>query len=292
MKSCKRSVPGGRPAARIHRYGDGFLKWIGVLFLTLGCAASSQEPRVPSELEDGRLSVIVFPVYDEPFIAPNLSAGLLPERGGAEHFQGIDIDLMVDFADSLGAEIEFMRLSEPGFGALLPALVAGRADAVASALTITDERDRMVDFSRPYFGVSTVVVARRDSRIRALADLEGKVAVGVKGSRPFSVLMEQGVEVRKLEADFQTGAYAAVVEGEADFAMMESASARHALLERPELEIALDFGDTEGYGVAVRNGSELKMLLDAYLDRIEASGQLTATIDRWLGPGSSPSAGL
>ncbi len=292
MKSCKRSVPRGRPGARVHSYGDGFLKWVGVLFLTLGCAASDQEPRVPSELEDGRLSVIVFPVYDEPFIAPNLSAGLLPERGGAEHFQGIDIDLMVDFAHSLGAEIEFMRLSEPGFGELLPALVAGRADAVASALTITDERDLIVDFSRPYFGVSTVVVARRDSGIRALADLEGKVAVGVKGSRPFSVLMKQGIEVRTLEADFQTGAYAAVVEGEADFAMMESASARHALLERPELEIALDFGDTEGYGVAVRNGSGLKKLLDAYLDRIEASGQLTATIDRWLGPGSSQSAGL
>ncbi|MEM7350252.1 MAG: transporter substrate-binding domain-containing protein, partial [Acidobacteriota bacterium] len=194
----------------------------------VGVAASEASSELPAELNDGKLSVIVFPVYDEPFIAPNLAAGLLPERGGAEHFQGIDIDLMVGFAESLGTEVEFLRLNEPGFGALLPALVEGQADMVASALTITAERDEVVDFSRPYFEVSTVVVARRDSGIRSIEDLEGKTAVGVKGSRPFAMLEGQGVRVETLEADFQTSAYAAVVEGEADFAMMESASARFA----------------------------------------------------------------
>lgn len=245
--------------------------------------ASACGRALPEELADGTLTVIVFPVLDEPFIAPNLAAGALPFRGGIEHFQGFDIDLMAGFAARHDVEVEFQRLEDPGFGALLPALMNGTGDAVASAITITPARDETVDFSRSYFEISTVVVARRDAGLRSLEDLVGKRGVGVRGSRPIEVLRDHGVDSEIAEADFQTGAYAEVIDGNADFAIMESASARGAVATRPSLEIAITLPDSEHYGIAIREGSALKPLLDRYIDDIEASGELAALAARHLG---------
>lgn len=257
-----------------------------ILLVAVGCSrpegTDERAVSVPEELADGILTVIVFPVLDEPFIAPNLAAGRLPMRGGIEHFQGFDVELMAGFAQRHGVEIEFQRLEDPGFGALLPTLADGVGDAVASAITITPERDKLVDFSRSYFEISTVVVARRDASLRSLEDLTGKRGVGVEGSRPIEVLRSLGIDSEIAEADFQTGAYAEVVDGNVDFAIMESASARGAVASRPSLEIAITLPDAEHYGIAVREGSALKPLLDQYIAAIEASGDLAALAARHL----------
>lgn len=253
-------------------------------------AESSTAPvanEAPAELADGLLTVIVFPVVDEPFIAPNLAAGPFPTRGSAKHFSGIDIDIMVAFAGASGFEVEFMRLDEPGFGALLPALVAGEGDMVASALTITEERQTIVDFSRPYFTVSTVVVARTGSGIREIADLEGRVGVGVRGSRPIARLRHHGISSEIQEADFQTGAYAEVSDGNVDFAVMESASARFSVANRNNLEITVTFPEREHYGFAMAKDSRLKPLLDQFLEEIEANGELERIVTHHLGPSPS-----
>ena len=270
---------------------------VAYLVVVASCAPPAQPgdqkeaPELSAEIADGLLSVIIFPVLDEPFIAPNMDAGALPWRGSAAHFQGVDIDLMVGFAKELGVEVEFVRLNEPGFESLLPALAAGRGDAVASAVTITDERDLIVDFSRPYFEISIVVVTRTGSALRSIADLAGKTGVGVNGSRPITVLRGLGFTGEMVEADFQTGAYAEVVDGTADFAIMESASAVSAVRGNPELEIAFSLPIRESYGVAVAEGSALRSSLDAYLARIEADGTLTSILDRHLGaPKSKPAA--
>lgn len=245
--------------------------------------AAIEAPQVPVEIADGLLSVIIFPVLDEPFIAPNMNAGALPWRGGAEHFQGVDIDLMVGFAEELGVDVEFVRLKDVGFGSLLPALAKGHGDAVASAVTITEEREQLIDFSRPYFEISIVVVTATDSTFRSIDDLAGKTGVGVRGSRPITVLRDLGFAGEMIEADFQTGAYSEVAEGIVDFAIMESASAVTAVRETPDLEIAFSLPAREDYGVAIAKGSALRSSLNAYLDRIEADGTLASIIQSHLG---------
>lgn len=250
-------------------------------------AASAVDTRAIPELADGMLTVIVFPVVDEPFLAPNLKAGTLPVRAGRDHYQGIDADVMTAFAKHLGVDLEFLRLEEPGFGALIPALARGEGDLVASAMSITEERHRIVDFSRPYFTIATVVITRRGASIHQLADLTGKLGVGVRGSRPLSMIHELGVECTLVEVDFQTGAYAELTDGNADFALLESASARGALAERPGLEIAFELPGHESYGYAVAKGSALKAVLDPFLDQLEESGELDRIIKHHLGAAAS-----
>lgn len=241
------------------------------------------EPGV-AELADGVLSVLVFPVLDQPFMAPNLEGGVLPERGGTRHFQGIDADLMASFAAAHGVEVEFVRLNEPGFDRLIPALVEGHGDIVASGISITEARERLVDFSRPYFSVETVIVARRGARLRQLAQLEGKSGVAVAGSRPIDILRQVGFEGPIRGVDFPTDAYAEVADGSADFAALESASAEMVVRQRAELEIAMSLPVTEGYGFGVADGSALRPLLDRFIEGLTANGELDTILARHLDP--------
>lgn len=263
-----------------------------VAALALTACAPRTEPQpdgegganVIEELADGKLDVIVFPMVDEPFVAPNLESGVLPKRGGTEHFQGIDVDIMAAFAGHLGVDVDFVRLDSPGFGDLIPALVAGKGDMIASALTINDDREAIVDFSPPYFSVSIVIITRADSEIASLADLEGKVGVGVRGGLPSETLLAAGFTGELNESEFGTGAYADVSDGIADFAILESASARAGMTSRPGLKIAFAFPDRDEYGFAAREGSRLIKSIGPFLETLESSGELERIITRHLGP--------
>lgn len=75
---------------------------------------------------------------------------------------------------------------------LLPALIEGRGDIVASGLTITPERQELVDFTRPYIrNVKEVVVeAPGASRLESLDDLSG-MEVMIRGDSSYAANLER-----------------------------------------------------------------------------------------------------
>ena len=76
--------------------------------------------------------------------------------GEAGAIVGFDIELARRVALRLGKDLEIVNLE---FGALIPALLAGKVDLIGACITITDERSRKVLFSEPYYrgGISALV---------------------------------------------------------------------------------------------------------------------------------------
>ena len=60
---------------------------------------------------------------------------------------GFDIDLMNYIAARIGYGVEFVNMS---FDKLIPAVISGEVDCAISAITATDERESVVDFTIPY----------------------------------------------------------------------------------------------------------------------------------------------
>ena len=60
---------------------------------------------------------------------------------------GFDIDLMNYIGERTGLEIEFVDMT---FDKLIPSVVSGVVDCAISAITVTEERDRVIDYSREY----------------------------------------------------------------------------------------------------------------------------------------------
>ena len=64
-----------------------------------------------------------------------------------EELKGFDIDLMNYIGERIGFDIEFVNMS---FDKLIPAVVNGEVNCAISAITITKERESVIDFSNPY----------------------------------------------------------------------------------------------------------------------------------------------
>ena len=81
------------------------------------------------------------------------------EVDGVDTITGFDILLAEKIAESLGVELEVIDMS---FDNLLMSLDRGDFDMVMAALAPTEEREKAVDFSNPYFHGSQVIVVRAE----------------------------------------------------------------------------------------------------------------------------------
>jgi lysine/arginine/ornithine transport system substrate-binding protein len=56
-----------------------------------------------------------------------------------------------------------MQLGETSFDALIPGLVAKKFDAINSAMNITEQRRKSIDFTQPIYRIPSQLVGKADS---------------------------------------------------------------------------------------------------------------------------------
>src|SRR6476646_1113677 len=137
-----------------------------------GCSASAEQgspSAAPVLIKSGFLTVCT----DMPY-APFES-----KRGGKP--VGFDIDLVNAVALKLALKPVIV---DTNFDAIAngEALDSGKCDVEISAMTITGERARVLDFSSPYFNASQAMVVDKAAEVSSLADLAGK-KIGVQGRK-------------------------------------------------------------------------------------------------------------
>lgn len=84
---------------------------------------------------------------------------------------GSDVETARMLAEDLGVKLELIEITN---AARVPTVQTGKADLVVSALGITDERKKAIDFSVPYATLALVVAAPPSIEIKDYADLTGK----------------------------------------------------------------------------------------------------------------------
>jgi ABC-type amino acid transport substrate-binding protein len=223
----------------------------------------------------GKLVMLCFPHQESPFIRVDVELGL-------DHYDGIDYEIMDGFARSLGVALA-VRPVKPSFATLVPALLAGEGDVIASSFSITPERRQKVDFSRPYFTVHTVVLVRQESTARSPADLAGKTASTVPGSS-LEERIKQLHPGRIHYVDFTRWNYDALSEKEADFTVLDDTSTLRLLPLYRDLKLAFPLPGVDDYGFAVAPKSDLREALDHYLDGLRSTGRLDKILQFYLGP--------
>lgn len=107
-----------------------------------------------TSLPSGPLRVAIAPAA--PFVLPQTSP---PE--------GFSVDLWNEVARRMHVEFTWTVLAKQT--ALLPAMEHGDADVAISAITMTPEREKRVDFSLPYFDSGLQIIVRAQSESSFLA---------------------------------------------------------------------------------------------------------------------------
>ena len=75
---------------------------------------------------------------------------------GSQEVVGLDVEMAARVAQRLGRRLEVVNME---FGAMIPALIAGKVDMIGACITITEERAKSVLFSESYYtgGISALV---------------------------------------------------------------------------------------------------------------------------------------
>lgn len=204
---------------------------------------------------------------------------------------GFDIDLFKAIAADQGFEPDFRDVS---FDSLIPSLNSGQIDVALSAMSITDDRKLVVDFSDPYVNAGLVITTRPDTGIAGVADLAGRqvgVNIGTTGSTAAEAMAAEG-KVGGVQTFQDSGlSMEALIAGKVDAVINDKPVSEAYAASRPgRLTVLPEVLEADDYGMAVRKGNtELLEKINAGLANVKASGAFDEIQERWFG-GDAPAA--
>lgn len=197
-------------------------------------------------------------------------------------FKGFDIELVEAIAEKIGRTPEFKDTS---FDTIFRDLAQGKFDMVASATTITDEREETVDFTNPYYlpSAQSIVVKKGNSDLKTDQDLEGLV-VGVQQGTTGEEYVEEEIKTKELRTYPQgPDTIPALKAGTIDAVVIDRPVAENIIEADSDLEISGGIETEEQYGFVVQQGDEelLTELNDALKEVID-SGEYKTIYTKWF----------
>ena len=233
-------------------------------------SASTPEPVL---VQDGVLTVCTDMPY-EPFEF---------KKGGEP--TGFDVDLVQKVADRLGVDLAMVdtAFDDIASGA---SLNEGRCDVAISAMTITGERARVLNFSSPYFDAAQAMVVAKGSGLATLDDLAGQ-RIGVQGGTTGELYVTDNAPDDAEVVPFEDAAAmgAAMHKGQVVATIYDNTVVGGVLEANPDLEVAAEFDTEEQYGMAVRrNGNaELLQVINDVLATLKKNGGYDEIYTTWFG---------
>jgi polar amino acid transport system substrate-binding protein len=193
---------------------------------------------------------------------------------------GFDVDLVEAIGKTLGRPIEWIDID---FKGLIPGLVSKRFDMAVSAIYITDERKKVVDFTNPYYAGGLVAMVKENSPIKKLADLDGKKVTVQVGTKSVSYLQEHFPKVQRVEVEKNQEMFNLVDIGRADAAVTGKPAAYQYVRTRGGLKVLPEQITTEEYGMAIRKDTpELTKAVNGAIDKLKADGTYDQIVKKWF----------
>ena len=195
-------------------------------------------------------------------------------------FEGIDIEVAAAIADKLGLELQ---VDDMDFDAALLAAQNGKSDMVMAGVTVTDERQKVMDFSDTYAeGIQSVIVPE-DSDIASVDDLAGKTIGTQRGTTGYIYCTDDFGEDSVVAYDNGLTAVQALNNGQVDAVVIDNAPAKEFVAANTGLKILDTAYAQEDYAIGVAKGNTA--LLDAIngaLEELQADGTLQSIVDKYI----------
>ena len=232
-------------------------------------AASETETAELSTVEPGKLIMstnAAFPPYE-----------MTTDSG---EFEGIDIETAQAIADKLGLELQ---IDDMDFDAALLAVQQGKSDMVMAGVTVTDERQNVMDFTDSYAtGIQSIIV-KEDSDIASVDDLAGKKIGTQRGTTGYLYCSDDFGDENVVAYDYGLTAVQMLNNGQVDCVVIDNAPAKEFIAANPGLKLLDTAYVEESYAIGIGKGNtELKDAINTALEELKADGTLQAIVDKYI----------
>jgi len=203
---------------------------------------------------------------------------------------GFDVDIANALCEQIRRKCVFV---EQGWDSMIPGLMARKYDVIISSMSITEDRQKQIDFTDKYYNTPSRVVTRKAFNYTGPASLKGKKIGVLKASTQEKYAMGElkpaGVDVVSYEAQDQV--YLDIKAGRLDGTVADHVEVTGGFLNKPEgkdfelkgedLFIPKYFGT--GAGIGLRKGQDaLKGELSAAIKTIRSNGVYKKINDKYF----------
>jgi ABC-type amino acid transport substrate-binding protein len=228
-------------------------------------------------IEEGVLSVGTDAPYP-PFLTST------PDK---PDFSGYEVELFNAVADQLGYEVKY---TNTGFNTIFRDTANGLFDTAVASSTIDAEREKVVDFTSPFYEANNALLVAEGSDIASVDDLSGAIVGTQDGTtqEKFANNETDAAEVR----GFPQGpdAISALITGQVDAVIIEQPVAADAVEKQGGVEIVeeLETGELFGWAVAPDNDG-LREAMDGALETLREDGTMDALYEEYFSTAPPPS---
>lgn len=200
--------------------------------------------------------------------------GMLDSNGAQT---GSDVETAKLLAADLGVPLEVVPASGSN---RVPFLISSKVDVVIASFSITEERKKVVSFSKPYGVIPVVIAAPKADQIASAKDLDGKEVAVARGTTAnielTRVVKEAGSDVDVKAYEDEATATTAVATGQQKYFAAALSTAQQLIADKPALDMEVKF-EMGAYPMAIglRKGDDaFQTKLDDFVTTNLQNGKL------------------
>ncbi len=203
------------------------------------------------------------------------------EFGKPPDYDGFDIDLVNEIATDLDLTVS---IQDTAFDTIFTDVAQGKFDMVASASTITPEREQQVDFSDPYYEAEQALLVPEGSDVASVEDLDG-LTVGAQDGTTGEAFANDETNAGSVRG-FPNGpaAIAALQNGQVEATIIDQPVAQDAIDKgQGGFELATTIPTGELYGLAFSQDTPaLLAAVNESLAAMKEDGRLNDLYQKWF----------
>jgi putative glutamine transport system substrate-binding protein len=207
--------------------------------------------------------------------------GLIDVKDGQE--KGFEIDMAKALTKKIlgkNGRAKFVTVTSQS---RIPLLKNGNIDAIMATMTITPEREKVIDFSNSYFDAGQAILVKDNSPIKSVKDLNNRTIIGVVGSNSVENVKKFAPKANVLQLQDYAQALVALKSGQGDALTTDNVILAGMAVENPGFKVQGKAFTTEPYGIGInKDQPQFKKALNKAIKEVEADGTYNRLIKKWF----------
>ena len=192
---------------------------------------------------------------------------------------GIDVEIAKAIAAKLGMELQ---IEDMAFDAIIPAVTSGKADFGAAGMTVTEERQRSVEFTDTYANSNQVAIVKEDSDITGSDALAGKI-IGVQLGTTGDALATEIKDATVERYNKGLEAVQSLTQGKIDAVVIDQAPAEAFVKKTEGSKILEEKMSEEEYAIAIKKGNmELVEKMNEAIKELKEEGKIDEIVAKYM----------
>ncbi|MFD1432820.1 glutamate ABC transporter substrate-binding protein [Lacticaseibacillus yichunensis] len=209
--------------------------------------------------------------------------GLMNVKTGK--IEGFDIDMAKALTKQVLGKKGKAQLVQVTSDTRVPMLKGGNVDAVIATMTITPDREKVLDFTDSYFNAGQSLLVAKGSKIKSVKDLTADTKViGVQGSNSVDNIKKAAPQTTVLQLSDYAQAFTALKSHQGD-ALTTDNGILYGMSQQDSNYVVVGGTFTkEPYGIALNKGqTALQQALNKALKTLRANGTYEKLVNKWFG---------